>query len=162
MCAILDASVIGEVFGRAPPEAAVKFLQWINKGSGRLVAGGKLLRELNENALFQEWARQALLSGRMKVADEQRVAVRATKLKKEGLYESDDPHVLALAQISGARLLYSNDRDLTNDFRDTSLIDNPHGKVYTTRKDKDAPRSQDNTKFRRSHRELLKRNVCQT
>ena len=53
-------------------------------------------------------------------------------LRRDGAYVSNDAHVIALAQVSGARLLYSNDSDLQDDFKDKSLIDSPRGRIYTT------------------------------
>ncbi|MYH42126.1 MAG: hypothetical protein F4017_01170 [Acidimicrobiaceae bacterium] len=49
-----------------------------------------------------------------------------------GSCRSDDHHVIALAQISGARLLFSNDKDLHKDFKNRQLIDQPTGTVYST------------------------------
>lgn len=46
MCAIVDASVMGEVFGPKPAPAGKVFFEWLNSGNGRLVVGGKLLLEL--------------------------------------------------------------------------------------------------------------------
>jgi hypothetical protein len=43
--------------------------------------------------------------------------------------KSDDPHIIALAQISGARLLCSHDEGLASDFTNAKLI-KPRGKVY--------------------------------
>jgi hypothetical protein len=43
---------------------------------------------------------------------------------------SDDPHVLALARLSGARVLYSEDGDLMDDFKDRTIVPHPKGKVY--------------------------------
>ena len=45
---------------------------------------------------------------------------------------SDDPHVLALARVSGVRLLYRADKDLIADFKDKRFIDNPRGRVYSS------------------------------
>ena len=68
-------------------------------------------------------------------------AGRAIEVKAERLHEeetalaeqivSDDPHVLALARVSGARLLYTNDANLMADFKNKRLIDDPRGSVYT-------------------------------
>ena len=155
----MDASVGGEVFSSRPtlaakpPSAGEKFLDWVNKGTGRLIIGGKLLKELNAASKeFRMWGQQALLSGRMRREDEERVRERTAELRAEGTCKSNDPHVLALAQISGARLLYSNDGALHQDFKNKSLIDNPRGKVYSTLKDKD---------FTNDHRKLLANgNLC--
>ena len=46
---------------------------------------------------------------------------------------SDDPHILALSSVSGARLLYSNDDALQQDFTNSDLLNNPRGRVYSTR-----------------------------
>jgi hypothetical protein len=45
------------------------------------------------------------------------------------LCKSDDPHIIALAQISGARLLCSHDEGLGEDFTNVKLF-KPRGKVY--------------------------------
>lgn len=50
MCAIVDANVAHEVFGDSPPPAAEKFFEWLERGSRRLVVGGKLLKELEDTS----------------------------------------------------------------------------------------------------------------
>ena len=161
MCAIVDVNVAPEVFGDNPSPVAEKFFEWLERGGGRLVVGGKLLEELEENSPdFRRWGQAAQLAGKMTTVNKEEVDARTRQIERGGAIRSDDPHILALAQVSGARLLYSNDRNLGDDFRDRTLIDNPPGRVYTTRRDKNAPQALDNTRFRRSHRELLKRNVC--
>ena len=52
------------------------------------------------------------------------------KLKAEQKCRSNDLHIIALAIVSGARLLYSQDQLLQQDFRDKALIDQPRGKIY--------------------------------
>lgn len=100
----------------------------------------------------REWARQAALSGRMKVVNSMDVAVKERELLDQHVLRSDDPHGVALAQVSGARLLYSNDRALQQDFGNKQLVDAPRGKVYTTRVHKD---------FSDTHRDLLaRRDLC--
>ena len=49
---------------------------------------------------------------------------------------SDDVHILALARASGARLLYTGDKNLMTDFKTKSIIDNPRGKIYSNAKQK--------------------------
>ena len=44
--------------------------------------------------------------------------------------KNDDRHILALALASGARLLYTNDGPLSQDFTDSAVIMKPKGKVY--------------------------------
>ena len=133
MCAIVDANVVSEIFGSNLPPAGEKFFDWLNQGSGRLVVGGKLLEELEKSSAdFRHWGREAQLAGRMKIVDKSEVDARTEQIQNEGTIRSDDPHVIALAQVSGARLLYSNDRNLQKDFDNKRLIDAPRGKVYST------------------------------
>ena len=151
MCGIVDANVAHEVCGSDRPEAGVKFLDWIEARNGRLLVSGQLLQELNQTP-FRKWARNALNYGRIRRVPESDVDAKTLELRNEGLCTSDDPHVLALAIVSGARLLYSNDTALQQDFKNKSLIDNPRGKVYSTRDDVD---------FQRSHYRLLqRRDLC--
>ena len=151
MCAIIDANVAHEVFGENRPEAGVKFFEWIEEKGGRLVAGGKLLAELYRTPA-RMWVQQRLLAGEITTEDKNEVNAKTDQLHNEGSCKSDDPHVIALAQVSGARLLYSNDGDLQEDFGNKNLIDRPRGKVYSTRVNKD---------FQPGHKKLLEnRNLC--
>ena len=152
MCAILDANVVPDVFSSDQLTAGKEFFKWINSGIGRLVVGGKLLEELNRTSA-RVWARRALNRGLIRSVSEGKVRERTEKLQNEGLYGSDDPLVIALVQVSGARLLYTNDEKLQRDFRNKNLVDNPAGKVYSTK-----PKNNPNKEFRPVHRNLLRRN----
>ena len=152
MCAIVDAIVAGEVFGANRSPAGKEFFDWINQRPGRLVAAGKLLAELKKTPA-REWARQAIISGRIKTVKEGDVEALASELRRQQICRSNDPHVIALAVISGARLLYSNDGNLQDDFKTKSLIDKPRGKVYSTLESKDSTAT---------HKKLLARkDLCQ-
>ena len=154
MCAILDANVASEVFGSCPQSSGEKFFQWLNEGTGRLVAGGKLLEELaGSSEGFREWASVAVGAGKLRIVNKDEVDTRTGHIQSQDTCKSDDPHVIALAQVSGARLLYSNDRDLQGDFTNKQLIDTPRGKVYSTLRHKS---------FHRSHQQLLRNNLCGT
>ena len=154
MCAIIDANVVGEVFGPDPVPAGEKFRDWITdpKVSGRLICGGKLQKELEGSSPgFREWARVALNAGRMENINEEEVETRTMQLRKESNYLSNDPHILALAQLSRARLLYSNDKKLHKDFKNPELIA-PAGSIYSTLRSK---------KFTPARRKLLeKKELC--
>ena len=153
MCAIVDANVVSEVFGSNLPPAGEKFFDWLNKGSGRLIVGGKLIEELEQgSAEFIRWGQEAQLAGKMRIVNKSDVDARTEQIQSEGAIRSDDPHVIALAQVSGARLLYSNDGNLQQDFKTKSLIDDPRGKVYST---------SGGGSFQSSHDRLLKnKNLC--
>lgn len=153
MCAILDANAVGQVFGTDRPAAGQAFFRWIDSGPGHLVVGGRLRRELDRSSRdFREWRLQAVLAGRITLLNDEAVDGRARALEQRDACRSNDPHVVAAAQVSGARLLYTNDADLQADFGDKALIDRPRGKVYSTRKRDD---------LTPAHRRLLaNRNLC--
>lgn len=151
MCAILDANVVHEVFSNNRPPAGTAFLDRINTGNLRLVVGGKLLDELGQNSNFQGWLQQAALAGIVQTVNAQAIDAQCTVLRRSGSCRSNDLHVIALAQLSRARLLYSNDLPLHQDFKDRTLINQPRGKVYSTRT---------GGQLERPHRQLLMRNLC--
>ena len=93
---------------------------------------------------------QARLAGVLRHEDEESVRERERTIRNEGLCESDDPHILALAQISGARLLYTNDRALQRDFGRRDLIADPCGRVYSTLRRND---------YTQTHRRLLSNRI---
>ena len=131
MCAIIDANVSHEVFSRNRPDAGFGFFEWLMSQRGHLVAGGRLLEEL-ERTGFEEFALELQSAGRLLNIDDEAVDECADRLRNAGACRSNDPHVIALAQVSGARLLYSNDKALHQDFRNSSLIDRPRGRIYST------------------------------
>ena len=152
MCAIVDNNVANEVFGRNPPEAGKHFRRWIGGRNGRLAVGGRLLEELRGNSGFREWFRQNELSGQLLQVSAERVGQQEQRVKRTGLCTSDDEHVLALALVSGARLLYTNDAALIADFKNREIVANPRGKVYTTA---------ENDEVTNAHRRLLgDRTLC--
>ncbi|MCY4227537.1 MAG: PIN domain-containing protein [Gammaproteobacteria bacterium] len=139
MCAILDANVASEIFGKRKSRAGEEFRKWLDSGSSALalVSGGKLADELKGNAHFRGWSRTAIQYGRFRLVDRAEVETQAAKLRQSRACISDDEHIIALAQISHARLLFSNDANLHKDFKDKSLIHDPEGKIYSTLKNKD-------------------------
>ena len=152
MCAILDANVAWQVFGADRPPAGRAFFDRIDSGRVRLVVGGLLRRELDRSEVFQKWRRQAELAGRITLLNDDAVDETARQLEQENACRSDDEHVVAIARLSGARLLYSNDVALQDDFTDKALVDRPRGKVYSTRIHQD---------LTATHRRLLaSRNLC--
>ena len=149
MCAIVDASVKGELKAGGSP-AGVEFLRWLLFGNGIMVLGGtKLRKELcakpivpHDSRLIEELKR----AGVLRECNDARVDSLADRLHEEGSCKSDDPHIIALAIISRARLLFSNDSDLHKDFRDKNLVDDPRGSVYSTISDR---------QFKPHHKDLL-------
>ena len=132
MCAILDANVVHKVFGRNPSEAGKAFFDWLDAKKGHLVVGGKLRRELYGPAGSMELWRQVGLAGWVRHCKDQEQEIDNRTEELAPRCQSNDPHIIALAQISGARLLYSDDGKLHGDFKNPDLINNPRGAVYST------------------------------
>ena len=155
MCAIVDNNVRDQVFGANSQSPAGRFfLEWLSSGRGKLVVGGGLLRELNEYNDFKRWLRTALGRNIAVTVDDVAVDAETTIIQQNGVCESDDEHVIALARVSGARLLFTNDGDLQDDFKNPGIINNPRGVIYTTLRGVDVTRT---------HRALLRRtDLCAT
>ena len=155
MCAIVDNNVRHEVFGSEDTQtpAGKYFLDWLDSSRGALVIGGGLRRELGEYRRFQVWLETAVQFGRARQIGDTPVDNETGVLETQDI-RSDDPHVLALARISGARLLFTNDDDLQRDFKNRDIVNNPRGVIYTTRVRQDVTRT---------HRDLLRRtDLCAT
>ena len=132
MCSIVDADSADVIFGEDPPEGAARFLRWLKQGKYRLVIGGRRLEEelqgtSRETQIFMA---QAQAAGLIWIENWDRVNEREAMLIQSRSCASNDEHIIAVAQISGARLLYSGDQRLHADFRDANLLDNPRGRVY--------------------------------
>ena len=138
MCAILDNSTRDEVFGNVLTDRGRFFFEWINQGQGRLAIGGTKLRaelvgstQQPGSVNFRRWLPTAVRLGRvMQPDDDDAVDLVASDLEAQGNCLSDDPHILALAQHTGARLLYSNDQALRADFTNRAIIGGVSGKIY--------------------------------
>ena len=116
-----------------------------------MVVGGKLRDELSGNQNFVRWLRQAVQAGRARILDDNEVNDATRAVLADRVCQSDDPHVIALARVSGTRLLYTNDNALERDFK--KLI--PKGIIFTTKQD---PQRQ----ITREHQSLLgsRRRIC--
>ena len=154
MCAILDSNVKGELTAPSD-EAGAAFYEWLVSGQGKVVVGGTKMRtELyvrpveRDSRLIAELRR----AGAIIETDDAEVDAEEEELRRRGACRSDDQHIIAVARLSGARLLYSNDPRLHDDFKDKALIDRPRGKIYTSGRSK---------AFSAVHRDLLQdRKLC--
>lgn len=130
MCIIVDANVVAEIVPRVKP-AAQPVMNRIKSRNLSIALGGPLTRELIQGGmgnLLTELARNRLVH-----------AYDGVELEKEtrsiaGRCRSNDAHIIALARISGARILYSHDHSLHRDFSDRTLINAPRGKIYQDEK----------------------------
>ena len=133
MCAILDTNAAIQIFSAEAPEAAVQFKKYVDKGRLQLVFGGTSYRsEVRRNYGVLRFFQVGIQAGRVRQIDDRQVDIQAQSLRRGHFVESDDEHIVALAQVSGARLLYTNDRRLQGDFKNKRLIDRPRGSIYST------------------------------
>jgi hypothetical protein len=139
MCIILDANVAHKF--TQPPHADVgPVVSWLlnRKHHNQAALGGKLRKEL---AKAGDAIRKFLVvldrAGRLfqvpdrEVDAEEKVVCKL--LDAEGIDDADDPHILALARKSGARLLVSDDvkSRLHELFKNRKFL-KPRGKIYTS------------------------------
>lgn len=134
MCLIVDANVVSDVLCASPdPDfAPVHGVLFAPRPKTRLtlVYGGRLSREYTKHRACLKFLAQLDRSGRARTVADDLVDSEEKKLTDAGACVSDDPHIVALAQISGARLLCSHDTDLHADFTSPKLVSSPRGKVY--------------------------------
>ena len=145
MCIIIDANRMDRFFTDPLSNEVKPIHKWIGTKYGIIAYStyGKLRDELekgNKKDKFQEMSR----SGRAIFINSEKIKLEQKRLEKIGNYKSDDVHILALANVSGARVLYTGDKALMDDFRNREIINNPRGKIYS-----DA-----------NNRNLLRANLC--
>lgn len=129
MCLILDANCLHKVF----PSTDTEFIpvkETITSGNAKLVFGGTKLRE-EYRRVNAAWRMIVALdkAGRTRKVDDSAVDAKELDLSASGKLQSDDPHVIALALISGVRLLCSHDKNLHADFTNPGIVQ-PSGNVY--------------------------------
>jgi hypothetical protein len=130
MCLIVDACLASLALADTPEPDFVPLLNWLFKGAGCLVIGGHLTAEL---ARVSSARRRVLVlerAGRARRIEDSSVQKEEQAVDATGHCRSNDRHVVALARVSGARVLCTGDGDLHQDFKNPELISNPRGKVY--------------------------------
>jgi hypothetical protein len=134
MCLIVDNNIVHRVLLQ-PDDNDFKHVHQALFGSrppiAEIVYGGKkLMGEYARSTAVIEVLLQLRRAGRAKVEDSDQVDDEANRVAKTGFCKSDDEHIIALARVSGVRLLCSLDKNLADDFTNKALIDKPRGKVY--------------------------------
>lgn len=129
MCLIIDTNVLHKVFPSADADHQ-PIRRALAKRKATLVYGGELRREYLRSGKFTASLRRLDQSGAAKIFPDNEIDAKTQAIEQTGGYQSDDPHILALAIVTGARLLCSDDEALSADFKDKRLIDGPRGSVY--------------------------------
>ena len=128
MCVILDANTFHK-FKNLADEDMEPVWKWLDSKNGKIVYS-------NTEKFVDEWERggmshlrdQMMRAGQLKLVSEG-VQEKADEL--EGEIASNDEHIIALAIVSGVKVLVSyreGDSDLFTDFKNRQLVG---GKVYT-------------------------------
>ena len=147
MCIIVDACCANSLGNADWPQAHL-IRDWV-RGGGKIVSGGLLQRELKNTAL------QALLvqwsaSGRLINKDPTEIKIEEEKLDRSKV-KSNDLHVIALARLSGAKVIVTRDQDLMYDLKKSPEIGKAR-KIY--------PMGEKPAKNLKVHRGVLRNAGC--
>ena len=132
---IADANAIGDL-NRAS-EHGKPVLDWLDRGNGVLIVGGRLTEELGRSEKLMTYLAGFNRAGRKKLRalNDEAVRIRTEKLRRANVCHSDDPHIVALIQMSKCELIFSRDRNLHKDVQNRHLLD--HGVSIYQCKDHD-------------------------
>ena len=132
MCIIVDNDVGPIFFKSQKGEPYFPALEWIRKKGGKLVVGAQLWNEYQDGRHAEtrhakmvqamERAGQAFFYSKAMTQDEE--------MKVTSRCKSNDAHIIALARVSGARVLCTKDGDLEADFKNRALVNSPEGHIY--------------------------------
>ena len=135
MCLILDTNKYGVFLNpRNPDMEPVR--KWLKKG-GKIAYSPT--QELEGHGGMKDWFKARRRTPMVKYIPKNKVEQAMKKLLQSSNLRSNDHHIIALAQVSGVKLLVSGDKALHADFKE--LI---KGKIYQTKK----------------HQNLLKPDLC--
>jgi hypothetical protein len=128
---IVDANCAAETLSERPSPDFKPVLDAVIAGTNKLAIGGSTLNKEYQK-LKGVWRFIRILdqAGRTQLCSVSEVDREMELVKTKFNISSDDPHVLALARISGARILCSRDKALHGDFGNPGIINKPRGKVY--------------------------------
>ena len=129
MCLIIDNDVRGKVLIYDDPDYLLVKNALINHRNV-MVYGGKLRREYIQSKKIRRILIAFDRAGIAKAFEDNLVDDETQIVIGLNICRSNDEHIIALARISGARLLCSEDIKLHADFKNKSLINSPRGKIY--------------------------------
>jgi len=128
---IIDANRPGIFLSSPQDENVAPIHEWLNRRHGFLVysTGAEFANEIGAKARKQ--LQGYVQAGSAKLISSSELEADKQYLQRDSNVKSDDHHILALARVSGSRLLYTCDKNLKTDFKNKSLIDTPRGKIYS-------------------------------
>lgn len=129
MCLIIDCNTVHRIFP-LPHADFAPLVAALQRGDAKLVCGGELKREYQRMENFWRYFISLDRQGRARLVNDSKVDQETTRQRQRNVCTSDDQHVIALAVVSGARLLCSGDNLLCDDFRNPRIVANPRGNIY--------------------------------
>ena len=132
-CLIVDTNKL-PWFTDTSQETSQMVIDLLKRQKGKLYIGGRLRKEIPSK--YRQWYNAGIGAGWIVSVPDSEVDQETACLLDHYVLESDDHHVVALARVSGARVLVSCDGDLRDDFRDRNLISQPPGKLLPFNSDK--------------------------
>lgn len=118
MCVVMDANQAANFCSQNQPHLT-QLMAWINRG-GKIAVGGKLEVELFRihamRNLIGEWSK----SGRLRRVSKEIIEKKELELK--GKCISNDVHVIALAIISKASIVVTEDKELISDIGNKKIM----------------------------------------
>lgn len=133
MCLIVDVNRVSVMFGDPRDNDVKPIWKWLLLGDGCLVYGGHLRAELARSK--RGWTQLVQLKRAGRAIDWEETAAGCVEketaaLVKMNVCRSNDAHIVALARVSGARVLFTEDQRAMDDFKDLRLVPAPKGRVY--------------------------------
>lgn len=132
MCIIVDACVKDAILDPSKHPAAQAVHDWLEKDGKFVFGGSKYKKEFLNGVRIRSFVLNRWRAGMAISVPCEAVDAEEDRLNRARSCESNDSHIIALARVSGARVLYSLDAKsrLHRDFREKKLIDNPRGSVF--------------------------------
>lgn len=129
MCLIIDANAVSLALDPDGDNDFTPVWKALVSRRARAVYGGKLAREYLKVAKLCDLIRRFDQIGVFRQIATSKVNAETAKVKTEACCVSDDEHIIALARVSGVRLLCSHDKALHDDFTNPKIL-RPRGSVY--------------------------------
>jgi predicted nucleic acid-binding protein len=131
MCVIVDVNVAVDVLLRSGNEYdSLRDKLFSPRSAVRLDHGGQLSQELTANRDVSQVIVELERAGKARAYNDSDIAVQQQHIANMNIH-SDDPHILALARVSGARVLCTRDTDLITDFTAPQVLAHPRGRIYS-------------------------------
>lgn len=138
MWIIVDNDISVDFFIQKKETDYAPVYKWLNAGKGKIVYGGKNRDELVQHADVASELIDLDQAGRAYYEKDSRLlSLIESLLCSNSDYKCNDCHVLALARLSGCRILCSNDKALCGDFGKRALLGDSRGRVYKNNSHRD-------------------------